>query len=47
MDFVINKNLAFIDNMQFMNISLDKLVENFSDNNFNYLSQKINVEQLR
>ena len=40
MAFVINKNLFFIDSMQFMNSSLDALVKNFSDNDFKYLSQE-------
>ena len=31
MVFTINKNLVFIDSMQFMNSSLDELVKNFSD----------------
>ena len=29
---IFNKNLVFIDSMQFMNSSLKKLVENLSDN---------------
>ena len=29
MTFLLNKNLVFIDSMQFMNSSLDKLVKNF------------------
>ena len=32
-----NKNLAFIDSIQFMNSSLCKLVENLSDEDFKYL----------
>ena len=32
MDFTINKNLVFIDSMQFMNSSLDAMVKNLSDN---------------
>ena len=40
MTFVINKNLVFIDSMQFMNSSLDALVKNFSDNDFKYSSQE-------
>ena len=31
MAFFLNKNLLFIDSMQFMNSSLDKLVKNLSD----------------
>ena len=44
--FVINENLVFIDSIQFMNLSLDKIVKNLSDNDFKYLSQKFNTEQL-
>ena len=34
MTFTINKNLVFIDSMQFMNSSIDSLVKNLSDNDF-------------
>ena len=34
MAFFLNKNLVFIESMQFMNYSLDKLVENLSDKDF-------------
>ena len=37
MAFVLGKNLVFIDSMQFMISSLDKLVKNLSDEDFNYL----------
>ena len=37
MIFFLNKNLVFIDSMQFMNSSLDKLVKNLSDKDFKYL----------
>ena len=37
MAFFLNKNLVFIDSMQFMSSSLDKLVRNLSDNYFIYL----------
>ena len=40
MDFTINKNLVFIDSMQFMNFSLDVLFKNLSNNDFKYLSQE-------
>ena len=40
MAFTINKNLVFIDSMQFLNSSLDALVNNLSDNDFKYLSQE-------
>ena len=36
MTFTINKNLIFIESMQFMNSSLDALVKNLSDNDFKY-----------
>ena len=36
MIFIRNKNLDFIDSMQFMNSSLEKLVTNLSDNDFKY-----------
>ena len=40
MAFTINRNLAFIDSMKFMNSSPDSLVEHFSDNDdFKYLSE--------
>ena len=32
--FFLNKNLVFIDSMQFMNSSLDKLFKNLSNNDF-------------
>ena len=44
--FTINKNLIFIDSMQFMNSSLDALVENFTDNGFKYLFQEFSGELL-
>ena len=41
MTFVLNKNLVFIDSMQFMNSSLEKLVKNLSDNDFKDLIQEL------
>ena len=38
--FIINKNLIFIDSMQFMNSSLDSLVKNLSDSDFEHLSSE-------
>ena len=35
--FTINKNLVFSDSLQFMNSSLDALVEHLSDNDFKFL----------
>ena len=40
MAFFLNKNLVFIDSMQFMNSSLETLVQNLSDNDFKYLTQE-------
>ena len=47
MAFTINKNLVFIDSMQFMNLSLDSLVKNLSGNDFKYLSEKFSGELLK
>ena len=50
MAFFLNKNLVFIDSMQFMNSSLEKLVKNLSDNDFKYLTKEFgskNLEHLR
>ena len=44
--FTINKNLIFIDSMQFMNSSLDALVKNLTDNGFKYLFQEFSGELL-
>ena len=47
MAFTINKNLVFIDSKQFMNSSLEELTINLSYNDFEYLSQELNPEQLK
>ena len=47
MTFTVNKNLVFIDSMQFVNSSLDSLVKNFKDNDFKYFSQEVTDEQLK
>ena len=39
MAFTINKNLFFINSMQFMNSSLDALAKDLSDEHFQYLSE--------
>ena len=44
--FTINRNLVFIDIMQFMNSSLDSLSKNLSDHDFKYLSEEFNGEFL-
>ena len=40
MGFFLNKNLVFIDSMQFTNSSLDKIVKNLSDEDFKYLAEE-------
>ena len=47
MAFTVNKNLVFIDSMQFMNSSLDKLVKILNDKDFKYLSEEFSGEQLK
>ena len=47
MTFTINKNLVFIDSMQFMNSSLEKLVKNLNDKDFRYLSEEFSGEKLK
>ena len=50
MALFLNKNLVFIDSMQFMNSSLEKLVKNLADDAFKYLTQKFcskNLELLK
>ena len=46
MAFIFNKNLVFIDSMQFMNFSLEKLVKNLADNDFKYLTQEFRSKKL-
>ena len=47
MAFTINTNLVSIDNMQFMNSSLDSLFKNLSDNDFKYLSEEFSGKFLK
>ena len=46
MAFFLNKNLVFIDSMQFMNSSLEKLVKNLSDDDFKYLTKEFGSKNL-
>ena len=46
MAFFVGKNLVFIDSMQFMNSSLDKLVKNLVDKDFKYLVKEFGSENL-
>ena len=47
MAFFLNKNLVFIDSMQFMNSNLDKLVKNLSDEDFKYLVEEFDSGNLK
>ena len=46
MAFTINRNIVFIDSMQFMKSSLDSLVKNLMDQDFKYLSEEYSGELL-
>ena len=46
MTFLKNKHLVFIDSMQFMNSSLEKLVKNLLDNDFKYLTEEFGYKDL-
>ena len=46
MAFFLNKNLVFIDSMQFMNFSLENLIKNLTDNDFKYLSEESGSKNL-
>ena len=43
----LNKNLVFIDSMQFINSSLENLVKNVPDNNFKYLTEEFGSKNLK
>ena len=48
--FFLNKNLVFVDSMQFMNSSIDKVVKNVSHESFKYLVEEFvsqNLELLK
>ena len=47
MAFILDKNLVFIDSIQFMNSSLDKLVRNLSDEDFKYLVREFGFDNLK
>ena len=46
MTFFLSRYLVFIDSMQFMNCSLDKLVKNLVDKDFKYLVKEFSCESL-
>ena len=47
MAFFLNKNLVFIESIQFMNSSLDTLVKNLSDEDFTYLVVEFDSKHLK
>ena len=47
MVFFLGRDLIFIDSMQFMNSSLDKLVKNLSYEDFKYLVKEFSSENLK
>ena len=44
--FTLNKNLLFIDSMQFISSSLEKLVKNLLDDDFKYLTEEFGSKKL-
>ena len=46
MSIIINKNITFIDSMQFLNSSLDTLVKNLENGDFKHLTYKFSREHL-
>ena len=47
MALFLNKNLVFIDSMQFLNSTLDELVKNSSDEYFKYLVEEFDSKHLK
>ena len=47
MAFFVGRDLVFIDSMQFINSSLDKLVKNLVDKDFKYLEKEFGTEHLK
>ena len=47
MTFFWNKNLVFIDSMQFMNSSLEQLIRNLADDDFKYLTKEFSSKNLK
>ena len=46
MTFFLNKNLVFIDSVQFLKSSLEKLVKNLTDDDFKYLAEEFGSKNL-
>ena len=44
--FFLDKILVVIASMQFMNSSLEKLIKNFSNNDFKYLTEEFGSKNL-
>ena len=44
--FFFNKNLVFIDRMQFINSSLEELIKNLSEDDFKYLTEEFGSKNL-
>ena len=47
MTFLLNRDLVFIESMQFMNSSLDRIVKNLVDKDFKYLVEEFGAENLK
>ena len=47
MAFMINKNLVFVDSLQFIKSNLDLLVKNSMSEDFKYLSEEFSGKYLR
>ena len=47
MVFFLGRDLVFIDSMEFMNSSLDKLVRNLVDKDFKYLVEEFSSENIK
>ena len=46
MAFILNKILVFIDSMEFMNSSQEKLVKNLPDDDFKFLTKEFGPKNL-
>ena len=46
MELFLNKNVVFIDSMQFMNSGLDKLGRNLTEGDFKYLTEEFAFKNL-
>ena len=46
MSIIVNRNITFIDSLQFYNSSLDTLASNLEDNDFKYLVSEFGIDKL-